>query len=167
MARIGDLELNEDISFQEREWTAERIGWGALLLVVLLALLGLFGNGPISWTSATSDSGDLEVSFERFGRRGGSQTLTVRAEASAASKGAWEIDISRDYLGAVRMDAMTPQPDSVSAVPGGSRYTFLQASDDADLEVELSLTPTTLWGASGDIGLADGDPVTVRHFFFP
>lgn len=167
MARIGDLELNEDISFQEREWTAERLGWAALFVLLALAVAGLFGNGPISWTSATSDSGALEVSFERFGRRGGAQTLTVRADASAASGGAWEIDISSDYLGAVRVDAITPGPDSVAAVPGGSRYTFLQAGEDADLEVELSLTPTTLWGASGDVALADGDPVTVRHFFFP
>lgn len=167
MERIGDLELNEDISFQEREWTAERIGWVALFVLLALAVLGLFGNGPISWTSATSDSGALEVSFERFGRRGGTQSVTLRAEASAASEGAWEIDISSDYLGAVRVDAMTPQPDSVAAVPGGSRYTFLQASDGADLEVEFSLTPTSLWGASGDIGLVEGDPVTVRHFFFP
>lgn len=167
MERIGDLEINEDISFQEREWTAERVGWGAIFLVILLALLGLFGNGPFSWTSSSSDDGDLDVSFERFGRRGGGQALTVRADASAASDGAWQIDISQDYLGAVRIDAITPQPDKVEVVPGGARYTFLQGDGGADLEVELSLTPTTLWGASGHVGLAGREPVTVRHFFFP
>ena len=167
MERIGDLDINEDIAFQEREWTAERLGWVALFLVVTLALLGLFGNGPISWTSATTDDGSLEVSFERFGRRGGGETLTVRADASAASDGAWQVQIGRDYLGAVRVEAVTPEPDSVETIAGAVRYTFLQAEDGADLELELSLTPTTLWGASGEIGLAGADTVTVRHFFFP
>lgn len=167
MARIGDMELDEDISFQEREWTAERIGWVALFVLLALAVLGLFGNGPISWTSTTSEDGALEVSYERFGRRGGTQTLTIAAEASAASNGAWEIDLSREYLAAVRVDAMTPQPDSVAAVPAGLRYTFLQATAGADLDVELSITPTALWGASGPLALAEGERVTVRQFFFP
>lgn len=167
MERVGDLEIDEDIGFQEREWTAERIGWVALFVVVALALLGLFGNGPISWTSATTEDGTMEVSFERFGRRGGSETLTVRVDGAAASEGAWQVDIGRDYLGAVRVDAVTPEPDTVETVAGAVRYTFLQAEDGADLEVELSLTPTTLWGASGEFGLAGADALTVQHFFFP
>lgn len=167
MERIGDLEIDEDLAFQEREWNAERLGWVGLFVVVAVALLGLFGNGPISWTSATTDDGTLEVSFERFGRRGGSETLTVRADGSAASEGAWQLDIGRDYLGAVRVEVVTPEPDTVETVAGAVRYTFLQAEDGADLEVELSLTPTSLWGASGEIGLAGADAVSVHHFFFP
>lgn len=167
MERVGDLQIDEDIGFQEREWTAQRFGWAALFVVVALAVLGFFGNGPISWTSATSSDGTLEADFERYGRRGGTQSLTVRADASAASNGEWQLDISSEYLGAVRVETITPQPDSVEAVPGASRYTFLQATDGADLRVEFALRPDTLWDASGDLQLVGAGAVTVRHFFFP
>lgn len=167
MQEIGDLQINEDIAFQEKEWTAQRVGWAAMILIVLLAAAGLFGHGPISWTSAATDDGDLEVSFERFGRRGGSQAVTITAAASAATSSSWEIDVSRDYTGAVQINSVTPQPDSVETIQGALRYTFPQAEPGADLEVTLSITPDTLWGASGDIRLAGGEPVTVRQFFFP
>ena len=167
MQRIGDLEIDEDIEFQEREWAWERVGRMLLVLLIVLSLIGLFGHGPISWTTATADDGTLEVSFERFGRRGGSGELGVRAPASAAEDGTWAIDLSHDYVGAVRIDTISPQPDSIEAVEGGLRYSFTQAEPGADLEASFSLTPDTLWSASGTARVAGGDPVTIKHFFFP
>lgn len=167
MERVGDLEINEDMEFQEREWRWGRLGRALLVVIVLVSGVGLFGHGPISWTTAAADDGSLEVSFERFGRRGGSQKLGLTAPASAAQSGQWQVDLSHDFVGSVSIDSITPQPDSVEAVAGGLRYTFTQADPTAALEASLSLTPDTLWSASGTVGLVGGDAVAVRQFFFP
>ena len=44
--RHGDLEIDEDLPFQRREWFAERVAWAVMALLIAAALLGLFGTGP-------------------------------------------------------------------------------------------------------------------------
>lgn len=39
--------VEDDMRMQQRVWRFERVGWYALVLVVLLGLAGLFGNGPL------------------------------------------------------------------------------------------------------------------------
>lgn len=46
--RVGELEIEEDLDFQRRMWRLQQIGWALLVLVVVAALLGLFGKGPLS-----------------------------------------------------------------------------------------------------------------------
>lgn len=167
MAQEQQLELNEDIDFQRREWRVERFGWFGLLAVVGLAVLGLFGNGPISWSTATTDDGTLEVSYERFGRRGGSQDLGVTAAADAADGGTWQIVISQAYVDSVRIDSISPEPDAVEVVPGGVRYTFTQADPAAELEARFDVTPQVLWKQEGEVGLAGAEPITFGFFLFP
>lgn len=166
MERVGDLEINQDVVFQEREWNAERVGWGLLTLLILIAVAGLFGNGPLSWTSATSDDG-LEIIYERFGRRGGSQELTVRAPATAASGGVWEIEVTRGYLASLEITAVSPEPDKVETIEGALRYSFTQATPGADLEVVFAVTPRHLLSQDGEFRFRDGEPVHVSQFFFP
>ena len=56
---LGDLEVGQDLDFQRREWAVQRVGWGAMALVILAALLGLFGSsGPLS-RAATNAADDL------------------------------------------------------------------------------------------------------------
>src|SRR3712207_4138009 len=55
--RVGDLEVAEDLTFQRREWAAQRVGWVLLALVIAAALAGLLGRGPLSTTRRESDGG--------------------------------------------------------------------------------------------------------------
>lgn len=167
MKRVGDLEIDEDPAFQEREWKVERIGWAVLGVVILLAVSGLFGHGPISWTSASTDDGSLEVAFERFGRRGGSQDLVITAAASAADGGQWQIDISLGYSQDIDIDSITPEPESAEAVEGAIRYTFVQADPGVDLDVTFSVTPDGMWNTTGEVSFPAGPSVRIRQFWFP
>ena len=38
--RVGDLEIHQDLPFQRRSWTVQRVGWAIMALVVLAGLLG-------------------------------------------------------------------------------------------------------------------------------
>lgn len=166
-SRFGDLEIADDIEFQRREWTFERLTWAAILVLVLAAALGLFGHGPVSWTSSSSSDGALEVSYERFGRRGGSQTLVVTADAAAADDGQWVIEIGGDHIESLGVTDIVPEPESSDVTPDGVRYTFVQAEPDADLEATFSVTPDALWSIDGWLRLSNGSTVTIRQFFYP
>ena len=63
---VGELQIDEDMDFQHKEWIAERWGWRIMALVLLAGLLGLFGQGPLS--DKTVQSGSLLVQYGRFER---------------------------------------------------------------------------------------------------
>jgi hypothetical protein len=44
----GDLELDQDLAFERRTWTVERVAWVAMGLMGIAALAGLLGPGPLS-----------------------------------------------------------------------------------------------------------------------
>jgi hypothetical protein len=58
--------VREHMRFQRRLWVVERAGWLVLALIMLLALLGLFGTGVLS--NATVSAGSLTVEYDRFER---------------------------------------------------------------------------------------------------
>lgn len=43
-----DYPVREDMAYQVKVWRFERWGWYTLVLLILLALLGLFSRGPLS-----------------------------------------------------------------------------------------------------------------------
>lgn len=49
--RVGDLEIEEDLDHQRRCWKLERASWAVMALVLLAAMAGLFGSGPLSWAT--------------------------------------------------------------------------------------------------------------------
>ncbi|HEV2128712.1 MAG TPA: hypothetical protein VGR22_08850, partial [Thermomicrobiales bacterium] len=85
--RIGDLEVDEDIEFQEREWKVQRVGWALMLVVIVLALVGLFGTGPLSAVEREADDGTLVLEYQRFVRHGGRTTFSIAAAGSQAENG--------------------------------------------------------------------------------
>jgi hypothetical protein len=62
-----DLEMDEDMGFQKREWAFQRIGWAVLGIFVLGALAGFFGPGPASRTQVEQRL--LRVDYQRFAHR--------------------------------------------------------------------------------------------------
>jgi hypothetical protein len=167
LVRTGDLELEEDVDFQRREWRVERVGWALVLAVVAAALLGVFGHGPVSWTTSTSDDGRLAVSYERFGRRGGSQTIVVVAAASAARDGSWVLEFDRRYVASIGVTDIVPEPESSELAGDAIRYSFVQVDPGADLEVRFDLAPQALWREQGSVALDGAGAIDIDQFFFP
>ena len=66
--KIDDLQIDEDMEFQRRSWIVQRIGWAIFALVILLAALGLFGDGILSDTKAGQEEGALWLEYPRFER---------------------------------------------------------------------------------------------------
>ena len=64
--RVGDLEISQDLTFQRRSWIVQRVGWVMLALLILAALGGLFGPGPLSRARAGPHDGPLWVEYQRF-----------------------------------------------------------------------------------------------------
>jgi hypothetical protein len=52
MKRVGGLETSQDRDYQRRAWTRQWFGWLVIALILLAAIVGLFGSGLLSQTVA-------------------------------------------------------------------------------------------------------------------
>ena len=81
--QVGDLEIAQDLAFQRREWTIQRVAWAVMALVALAGLLGLFGGaGPL--TRAAAGNGALRLDYARFERKHAPTELRLQVAAGVA-----------------------------------------------------------------------------------
>ena len=161
----SDLDLQENVGIERRGWRVQRAAWLAMLVVVLAALGGLFGNGPLSWSTRTSTDGDLRVTYDRFARLGGNAELGIDLGTSSDESSNVAIEIERSYLEAVVVQSVTPQPDSVESAGEFLRYVF-RADSGSPLRVVFEVEPDSAWSASGRVR-AGGDDVELDMFVYP
>ncbi len=165
--RIGDLEIYQDLAFQEREWKVQRIGWAIMLLVILLALLGLFGTGPISTGSAEGGDGAISAGYERFIRHDGRTTLTLEVDGDQAANNEVRLWVSQDYLDAMEIQQISPQPSE--AIAAGDRVIYVFPIDDpsSTLSVSFSLRPQDMGRITGEAGVPDGPSLSFSNLSYP
>lgn len=143
-----DLDLEENLTLQRREWRWRRVGWAFLFSIVGAALVGLFGDGFLSDAKAVSSvRGDvrspvLTADFERFTRVGKSARIAIRLAATAPENGDVEFEVDRRFYDHAQIERITPEPDRV--VPGAKTVDLVFASGKlrAGSGVVLDYQPT-------------------------
>lgn len=114
------IELDDDMDFQRRDWRAQRVGWIAMLLLVVAAAAGFLGNGPMSRASAKS--GHAELRYERFVRVHAPAEWRVAAQPQGA--GALRVEIDSSLLREIQIASIVPAPARVESAPGHAAYVF-------------------------------------------
>lgn len=166
LGRVGDLELDEDEGFLRREWKAERVGWLTMAGILGLALLGVFGSGPLAEANAGGD-GPLAVRYARFARTQAPTILRLRYDAGAVgADGRVRLVLDRGFVEAVQIEHITPQPERAVAEPGRVVYVFA-AEPAAAGEVTFHARFERFGVIRGAAGLADRPPVRFTQWVHP
>lgn len=151
------LQVDQDLRFEQRWLVVERTGWALLTAIMLAGVLGLFGGaGPLVRSSVGRGSA-LEVDYHRFARHHTSIDMRVRLQADALPGTAVRLRVNGDYLEAVQLEGVNPEPDRVEAHDDGLIYVFEQARPGAGGTFVFHLRP--LRSGAHAIHLAvDGGP---------
>lgn len=165
--RLGDLELEQDLTIQRRLWKVQRVGWAIMILVALAVLLGLSGRGPLSHTTAGESGDPLSLEYERFGRFHAPTMLRVQLGASASRAGKARIWFSRNYLEAVEIERVTPEPERVEAHRDRFIYVFDLAEPNQPTAITFFLEPDQIGSLPGQVGLDGSQPLTFGQFIYP
>ena len=152
------LEVREDVAFERRLWRVQRVGWVVITLVLVAALAGLFGNGPLSHASASA--GNLQVRYDRFVHADAPATLNIDVTNLASNVARLTID--RSLLEPMDVQRMQPRPSRTRAAGNAVVFEF-DVSDARTLHVLIDASPQSPALASGSISvLESGAASTVR-----
>jgi hypothetical protein len=163
MAARKDLHLNEDLPFQRRQWVFERVGWAFIALVLLGGLAGAFGEGPLSRKQA--GEGNLKVEYERFVRHG--KSTDIEMTVTPGQSGEAPVSIAREFLSAVQVEHITPEPERVEAGADAITYVFAAPPPATSIEVTFNLRPDELGSREATVRAGEGEPVILKQFTYP
>jgi hypothetical protein len=163
--RIGDIEIEQDLDLERKEWTVERIGWLVMILVIIAALVGLLGSGPFS--VGTARVSGLEVEYRRVERKHAPTTLTVRLGEGTASSDEVRFWVSRGFLDSVRMEQVTPDPEAVISGEDRDTYVFKVSQAGGPGRVVFHYQPDGVGSRATKMGVEGAAEVALTTFVFP
>ncbi|MBA2468120.1 MAG: hypothetical protein H0V37_01795 [Chloroflexia bacterium] len=166
MRHVGDLDLDQDLAFEERQWKIQRVGWVVMALIVVAALLGVFGSGPLS-AATVGDDATLALHYQRFVRHQGQGELVVRVAPNETVEGRVEFWLTTEFLGEIDLQGISPEPDEVRSAGDRQIFVFLVNDPAGPLEVTISYFPNGLGRVSGGIGLVDGPDFSFNQLSYP
>ena len=164
---VGELEIAQDLEFQRRSWVVQRVGWGIMALATLAALLGLFGRGPLSRTTAGKESEPLSVEYNRFGRFQSPTTLRVHLTPDAGHKSLVRVWLDRNYLENVQLQQVTPEPERVEVGSERLIYVFQLSELNQSTAVTFYLQMEQIGFLPGQVGLVEGQTLNFNQFIYP
>lgn len=165
--KTGGLEIEVEPRFQRGSWRVERAAWLIMAALIVAALSGLFGDGPLSRAESPESmdaAGTLRVEYERFARLNAPLRLQVRVLAPRA--GELRVWVSRAYLDDTQIESITPPPERV-AVSADKLIYFFRVTDAAPLNLDFHLTAEQVGQLRGQVGMDSGTPVSFQSFIFP
>lgn len=169
IVRVDGLEVDQDLAFQRRSWVVQRVGWGLMALVVLAAVAGLLGSGPLS-NARAEVPGLMTLEYHRFARLDTGETLRLSLRPAATAGDTVRLSLTQAFLGAVRIETVQPPPARVEVGDGRLVYVFPVAEPRVPMVVTFAYQPREVGAAHGVVGLeSTPEPrhVAFRQLVYP
>jgi hypothetical protein len=158
MRRIqSSMDMEDEIDLHKKGWIIQRIGWAVLLLTLVFAALGLFGDGILSQSQIANET--TTINYQRFGRYQSPMAIKVNVNAS----GKFELKIPQAYLRNMELDKIVPQANNNRIVDDKMIFTF-HATNLA--EITIYLLPQTTGKVSTSL-YVNNEVFNVTQFIYP
>lgn len=156
--------VEEDMDQQRRAWRFERIGIGALVVVIGLTLGGLFSKGPLSDVQLRTADGRLSVEYERFSRNGAQDDVIV--STSGAPGEMRYLVLSHEWLQGMSIESLNPQPANLTS-DGRDLVIPMRADAQGMATLYLSMRSNGVGLYRGHLRLKDGPRLDLPKFIYP
>ncbi|WP_224795641.1 hypothetical protein [Pseudomonas fluorescens] len=156
--------VREDMEFQLKVWRFERWGWYVMLLVVMLALLGLFSSGPLSSRQVQSADGRIGVQYERFHRNGAINPMIIQVKALPNTP--VQLELLGNALQGFSIETLQPQPLRSTSAGQGIKF-LLQADAEGYARIYLTLRGEGLGFYHTRVVTAGAEPLDLDQFIYP
>lgn len=163
----GRIQLDVDHEFQRRMHGIQRVSWGIMAALLVVALLGLFGSGPLSQATISGGSPPARLEYQRFARLDAPTSLRAWLATGPGTGGAARLRLDHEYLRGVRVEGITPDPARVVSRVDGVDFDFPAGPGLAHVEVVIRLTPERAGRLRGRVDLGDGRSRALTQYVYP
>jgi hypothetical protein len=161
-----DLEQPENQRASSREWWAERIGWAVISIILIAALLGAFGPGPLSHREATSEDGRLTVDYYRVQRYAAPAELRIRFEPDANAE-LVQLAFSQTIVDEIKLESITPPPTAAILQDDRVVYSFRVADLRERGHVVYRFEHESFGPLTGTVALLPDSEIELSQFIYP
>jgi hypothetical protein len=149
--------IEDEISLHRKGWVIQRIGWILMFAFLIAALLGLFGEGPLS--SKNIRVGNINIAYERFCR----YEHGIKIKLQSSDENINTVSIPQDYLENFRVSDIVPEPQKQVALAGYVNYQF-EGTDNK--VISFYLTPVKRKTVKG-ILRANAHSFNIKQTIYP
>ncbi len=166
--RVGNIQVDQDLDFQRKEWNIQRIGSAAMALILLAALLGLFGaKGPFASTQAGKQGDPLWVEYQRFAHLISPNQFTVHISPQQISGQKLQVILQGSLTDTYQIQQVVPQPDQVQVNGSQLIYSFNVQPSGQPVDIIYFFLPNVAGTQQSSFALPGGQSVKVWQFIYP
>jgi len=162
----GDLVIDQDLRFQQRTWVVQRVSWGIIACVLVAALLGLLGSGPLASRTLDSPQGGFRLEYQLFLRHHTPTRLRLLVNLKDQPRQEVRVRSDRTLIEHFEIRQIVPPPVKVETATGSLTYIFPITDQVEQLFITFSLEPESFGLLSGRIGVGD-DSLYLRQLVYP
>lgn len=133
---------------------SQRLRVGALVILTVFVLAGLFNVFGVRTTTARGSDGPLSVAVEHAAvtRAGLATPFTITVQRSGGFEGPLEVRVTSDYMGSFDENGLDPEPDSAASDGEWLVWTWDKV-DGATHEIDFDgrLEPSVHWRFQGAV----------------
>lgn len=156
--------VNEDMAMQRRVWSFERWSWGVLVVLLVLAALGLFGDGPFSQRTLQSSDGALQIDYQRFSRSG--SVTEMRIQVRGPHHAHATLLLEGQFFETATIENFQPQP--VRAMSEGRGLLYQLATDGEGVaRLTMLVRNDQVGGHRGEARVGRTSTVSFEQFVYP
>ena len=162
----GDLGIEQDLRFQQRTWLVQRVGWGVIACVLVVALLGLLGSGPLASRTVDSPQGRFRLEYQRFLRQRTPTRIHLFVYLKDQPQQEVRVWCDHTLIEHFEVTQIAPQPLKVETDSGSLAYIFPLTDQAEQLTIIFSLEPERFGLLSSRISVGD-DSLYFRQLVYP
>lgn len=153
-----------DDGFHERQWRVQRIGWAVMAALLLAALAGLMGNGPLARAEAASSS--LRLAYQRVERLGARTSIEWELMDSGSRRdlALW---LNREYLEAFEITGIVPESSEDVVDERGTTFLFAGGPSAGRRHITFYLEPRHTGRVAGRAAAGGAAPVAFDQLVLP
>jgi hypothetical protein len=167
MSEKRSLDVQHDDSFQRSEWRIQRVGWAAWGAIVVAALAGLLGTGPLSHADSSASDGSLSVKFDRFVHYHRPSVLEVFVHSRRANDQPLRLKVSQAFLDRIQMLRIEPEPEEQLLAGDGVVYAFSQEGRSEFSKVLFHFEFERFGKSRGSVEFVGSGSASFQQFVYP
>jgi hypothetical protein len=165
--RISGIDIDEDFKYQKREWRIEQVGWVLIWLLLIAAMLGVFGKGPLSDARIGDPTGAITVNYTRLERYRSPATIEVIVGPNQGQGGKFVLTLDRRFVDRIDIQRIDPEPDSVRSDSGRIAYEFELEDPAQPAHVFIDYEFEHFGLSQARLSLENGPELNLRQFVYP